>query len=351
MNDTPPRVSVILPAYQHAAFVERAVRSVLEQSMRDLELIVVDDASTDGTADIVAGIRDERLQLIRSPQNRLLHARNHALGLSRGEYIAFQNSDDEWLPDKLEQQLEALQQQDRVAMFTDVQLIDQDSAAVAGSWASDAFKAKPLSTTPDDWLRLLFQGNSLCISSALIRRSALERTGPFKPALLQLSDMDLWIRLAGVGNLAVLPGKLTRMRILPGRNLSTPTAEAINRALIEHSELLENYLHSPIFERLHDVFPEAGIPAHADATLRKAAFALYCSGQGIPHRLFADRQLSAILNRPLEREIAQNAYGNTLIKQFWQTRGTLQLVDAAQPVLPKRTFLQRLKRVLGRSLQ
>ena len=94
----PPLVSVILPSFNHAAFVGEAVQSVLDQTFRDLELIVVDDASSDETADVVASIHDPRLTLIRLSENRAVHARNLALSQARGQYVAFQNSDDIWVP-------------------------------------------------------------------------------------------------------------------------------------------------------------------------------------------------------------------------------------------------------------
>ena len=79
MSSKNPSVSVVMAAYQHARFVERAVRSVLEQSIDDLELIAVDDGSTDGTPDIIAGIDDDRIKLVRLGENRLENPRNVAL--------------------------------------------------------------------------------------------------------------------------------------------------------------------------------------------------------------------------------------------------------------------------------
>ena len=89
-----PLISIILPSYNHANFVADAVDSVLNQTVRNIELIVVDDGSSDGTPDIVEKIHDPRLQLIRLKHNRLRHPRNLGLDLAKGQYIAFQNSDD-----------------------------------------------------------------------------------------------------------------------------------------------------------------------------------------------------------------------------------------------------------------
>ena len=105
MTLAPALVSVLIPSYNHAPFVGRAVESVLAQTYSALEVIVVDDASTDGTATVVADIKDPRLRLIRNAKNGLRHPRNLALGLAQGKYVAFQNSDDVWLPEKLERQV------------------------------------------------------------------------------------------------------------------------------------------------------------------------------------------------------------------------------------------------------
>lgn len=104
-----PRVSVVLPTRNRAALVGRAIASVLAQSETDLELIVVDDASTDGTPAVLAAIADPRLRLLRRERNAgAAAARNAGLALARGEFVAFQDDDDVWLRDKLEQQLRAL---------------------------------------------------------------------------------------------------------------------------------------------------------------------------------------------------------------------------------------------------
>ncbi len=96
-----PAVSVILPVYNREALVERALASVLQQSYRDLEVLVVDDGSTDGTAERVAACPDPRVRLIRRDRNYgQASARNLGVARAQGWLLAFQDSDDEWLPDR-----------------------------------------------------------------------------------------------------------------------------------------------------------------------------------------------------------------------------------------------------------
>ena len=108
-QDSRPLISVIMPTYNRAHTLPRAIRSVLAQTWENLELIIADDASADNTRQLVLAIPDRRLKYVRNEINRgAAAARNLGLSHARGEYIAFQDSDDEWLLDKLTIQMEAL---------------------------------------------------------------------------------------------------------------------------------------------------------------------------------------------------------------------------------------------------
>ena len=108
-----PVVSVIIPTYNRAHLIGRAIRSVLDQTYQDWELIVVDDASTDDIPGIVKGFTDGRVKYIRHDENKgAAAARNTGIQAARGAYIAFLDSDDEWLPEKLERQVQAFESSD-----------------------------------------------------------------------------------------------------------------------------------------------------------------------------------------------------------------------------------------------
>lgn len=108
----PPTVSVVIPTYNRADLIGRAIRSVLAQTWTDWELVVVDDCSQDATADVVRSFADPRIRLIRHERNRgESGGRNTGIAEARGPYVAFLDSDDEWLPAKLEKQLAALRAQ------------------------------------------------------------------------------------------------------------------------------------------------------------------------------------------------------------------------------------------------
>ena len=107
-----PTVSVILPTYNRAEIVKRSILSVLNQTYKDFELIIIDDASTDKTRMIVEELGDTRIKYLRNRQNLGPAAsRNIGIKASRGIFIAFQDSDDEWRPDKLKKQVETLEKE------------------------------------------------------------------------------------------------------------------------------------------------------------------------------------------------------------------------------------------------
>ena len=104
MSESPqnPLVSVIIASYNHQDFVKEAVESVLNQGVKDIEVIVVDDGSSDNTPLVIRSIYDPRVRFIELKENRRQHTRNLALSLAKGKYIAFQNSDDVWKSGKLQ---------------------------------------------------------------------------------------------------------------------------------------------------------------------------------------------------------------------------------------------------------
>ena len=110
------RVSVIIPCYNYGRFLPEAVASVQAQTMADLEVIVVDDGSTDETPTVLAGIHDSRVRTIRIANSGISGARNAGLDLATGEFIAFLDADDRWVPEKLERQVRLLDQEPSVGM-------------------------------------------------------------------------------------------------------------------------------------------------------------------------------------------------------------------------------------------
>lgn len=198
-------VSVIMPLHNAAAYVGEAVRSILGQTFEDFELIVVDDASTDGSGEVVQGINDSRVRLIRSEvQLNAAGARNLGVAEAGGEYVAFLDADDIAFPERLAVQVAFLREHPEVGVLgTQVVMMDQD-----GAFVSDGVGARPSSQIPS----LLLFANWLALSSVMVRRALLI---PFRPEFAPAEDYDLWARLAGKATVHILPQTLTRYRVNP----------------------------------------------------------------------------------------------------------------------------------------
>jgi hypothetical protein len=196
----PPHVSVVVPTYNRAALVEAAVRSVLQQSFRDFELIVVDDGSTDGTERVLAPYRD-RLRYERQENGGDASARNAGLRLARGEIVAFLDSDNLWLRDHLSVVATILRDRpEAVLASTCPGFITAGAATPADAVVVDPFP------------RLLaanFVGSPSCIA---VRRGLFTRIGGFNEDLVAAADADAWLRLALEGPVALLPCRTVVLR-------------------------------------------------------------------------------------------------------------------------------------------
>jgi glycosyltransferase involved in cell wall biosynthesis len=188
-----PVVSIVIPTYNRAALLDRSIRSVLAQSYGDFELIVVDDGSTDETACVVADFRDPRLRYIALGRNKGAGAaRNVGIRASRGKFLAFQDSDDEWMPSKLAKQMSAFERgPSRLGMvYSDMQRILSDGTAV--------YFAAPgvLRNRLIDSAARFYQVGNIGIQSSVIKRVYLDEAGHFNEGLPALEDLELFIRLS-----------------------------------------------------------------------------------------------------------------------------------------------------------
>jgi glycosyltransferase involved in cell wall biosynthesis len=248
-----PLVSVVIPSFNHAAFVGETIQSVLDQSWSDFEILVTDDGSRDGTPDVIRKFSDPRIHLEVFPENRgAVVAVNFAVRRARGEFIALLNSDDYFLPGKLETQVRFLQANPQIAAtFGRPKLIDERGAPLLqdANYHGDIFEApfKHALRSRADWLRrFFFHCNFLCEPTAMVRRSIFDEIGLFDPRLASLPDFDMWVRLAVAHDIHVAPEELTAMRVLGNdRNMSAPRRDARIRTLVEYYQVLKHYRRLP----------------------------------------------------------------------------------------------------------
>ncbi|HET9299471.1 MAG TPA: glycosyltransferase family A protein [Candidatus Polarisedimenticolaceae bacterium] len=210
------KVSVVIPAYNAAAFLGKTLRSVLEQSYADREVVVVDDGSSDGTAEVAASFPGVRVHA--GPRRGVCAARNLGVQLANGAYVAFMDHDDLWEKDKLAQQVACLDAEPRAAFVFTQARVEREGTLI------EIFPQIP---DPARFLADAYENlvhwNYVPMSSVMARRDrllALSPEGPFDPRFRLSEDWDLWLRLAraaGPGGVAFLPEPLTRYIILPGR--------------------------------------------------------------------------------------------------------------------------------------
>ncbi len=202
-----PLVSVIIAAYNVEDFIGQAVNSALSQTVSDLEIIVVDDGSQDGTGKVVEQFSDERLRMIRKSNGGCASARNAGVAVSRGKIIAFLDGDDYWFENKLERQLEFLDHHPGADLiFCLSNIVDE----VGQNWGL----LKPGSYRSFSFESLLIDNPVGNGSAAIMHRKALDLAGPFDESLPASSDVDMWLRVARIrpDNIVCLPEILTCYR-------------------------------------------------------------------------------------------------------------------------------------------
>ncbi len=210
-----PLVSVVIPAYNSAAFVGGAIDSVLDQSYRRLEVVVVDDGSTDATSAVVLEYvrRDDRVRLIRQANAGAPAARNRGLKAARGELVAFLDADDEWLPSKLERQVQVLERDSQIAAVGCLMEYVSTAGRVLGVSGEEAH------TRQHDIAAARFM--PFGASSVVTWTQLVRELGGFDEQLAELvpglvDDLDLVSRLAARGSIVTVPEVLGRYRLHSG---------------------------------------------------------------------------------------------------------------------------------------
>lgn len=204
----PPLVSVLLPVYNAADYVEQAVRSILAQTLRDFELIVIDDGSTDQSGAILTELarQDARIRLVRRPNTGIVGALNEALALARADLVARMDADDIAWPARLHKQAAYLAQHPEcVAVGSAILVIDP---------LGDPIKepTQALSHEEIDAQLLSGYGWALVHPAAMMRRQAVLAIGGYRTQYNKVEDLDLFLRLAEQGRLANLPDVLLSFR-------------------------------------------------------------------------------------------------------------------------------------------
>lgn len=197
-------VSAIITTHNRSNLLDRAINSVLSQSYIDLELVVVSDGSTDDTDELMKKYASNtRVRYISyHPGHGGNYARNLGIKNANGEYVAFLDDDDEWMPDKIEKQLKKINEDpDIVLVYTGVHII----------YVNEQIEYSSIPRTCGDLSKRLLIDNIVgSTSTPLIRKSVLDKSGFFDEHLAALQDYDLWIRISLYGKIQVVPEELIK---------------------------------------------------------------------------------------------------------------------------------------------
>ncbi len=197
-----PKVSVVIPTYNRAAKVRDTIEGVLAQTVTDLEVIVVDDGSSDDTGKILEEVYGDRIRYYFQPNQGVSAARNKGIAEARGEWVAFLDSDDRWAKDKLEWQFKALERfgPQCGACYTDVRFFNHPETRTMFQLAQESYQHEGIMGVNADVLRLLVTpggpGMVVCPSSFLARSDAVRRTGGLNPRLRFQQDTEFMFRVA-----------------------------------------------------------------------------------------------------------------------------------------------------------
>jgi GT2 family glycosyltransferase len=232
-----PTVSVLVPTYDRARYIGAAVESVLAQRFTDLEVIVVDDGSTDETAAILARIDDPRLRVLRREHGGIGKALNAGLHVARGRYVARNDSDDLWLPDHLATMVTALDANPALDLvYGRAELIDAEGAPLPGG------RGDPL-RHPGDPLRSLLHTDYTASVTSVMRRAAIERAGGWDESFATSEDWDMALRIALHGSVQFIDHVVARIRLHDGNATMAPSHVA--RALADRLRIVEQILRDP----------------------------------------------------------------------------------------------------------
>jgi len=226
-------VTVIIPTWNRADTIEKAVRSALDQTIPPLEVLVCDDGSTDDTEQIVKSIGDERVKWIPSPHSgRPALPRNRGIRESKGEWLAFLDSDDAWLPDKLEKQLNLAKKIGCRAVCSNAHRLVPEKGRQGEllSWKRERI-------TFNDLLDI----NLVICSSSLVHRSIFEQAlgFPEEPCLTAIEDYSLWLRVVTQTDFAYVKKPLLIYRDAPDNSIRNPDATTV---WMQRKFVLSNFL-------------------------------------------------------------------------------------------------------------
>lgn len=234
-------VSAVIPSYNYARFIRQAVDGALAQTYRPLEVVVVDDGSSDDSRALLAGYGDA-IRVFHQERLGASEARNRGIREARGRFIALLDSDDYWHPEKISKQMLQFASARVGLVYTGLGYVDADGASLGQS--TDGFEGDVLR----DFCLFTPPGVKISGSSALVRRECFDEVGLFDPKIASSSDWDMWRRLASRFDFAIVREPLTFYRLHAGS--MRHDVEGYRRAMLM---AMEKTFSDPAARRIHGV--------------------------------------------------------------------------------------------------
>lgn len=202
-----PLVTVVIPTHNRANYLIDALKSVFNQTLQDFEVIVIDDGSTDGTAEAIKSHYPDSVRYLKQERSGPGAARNRGILMANGKYIAFLDSDDLWASDKLERQVAHMEAHPNVVMtFTDFSRNERPGVDIKSCLH------KSVHVNSGDIFLPLLKENFVVTPSVMVRQDVLARVGLFESHLVGMEDYEFWLRVANEGNIDYLAEVLTFVR-------------------------------------------------------------------------------------------------------------------------------------------
>ena len=324
-----PLVSVVIPVYNGENIINETLDSVLSQTYYNMEVIVIDDASVDGSRERILAYNDDRIRSVFLEKNRhVCYAGNEGFKLACGKYVAVIGHDDVWETDKVEKQITFLEEHPTYNLcFSWADIIDEngqnrnrENKELYQRFCSGNYPTKK-------WIRKLLESNNFfCAPSVCIRREALQESGGYRYALVQLQDYDLWLRLLKTGEVYIFQEKLTRYRRFfeKGKNISEDNAATRIRDAHErqwiHYNNIKNMSAQEFLEIFSDDLKNPAATQEKEVLCEKAIW-LWNGGN-----CFAEDMFAQLFEDEESRNILEEEYGVGL-KDFYEMNTKPMLFD------------------------
>lgn len=354
-----PLVTVLMPNHNSERFIGASIQSVLDQTFTDFEFLIVEDASTDRSMEVISRFNDSRIRVIQHEQNEhICVALNTGLQQAKGKYIARIDSDDCWHADKLEKQIAYMEAHPECgASFTWVDVVDEDDRILSEQESGFVKLFHVENRTREQWINhFFFQGSCLCHPSAVMRTDVVRQLGGYRNVLVQIQDFELWVRIVKHCEIHVLTEPLMNYRhCLQGGNVSAINSTTQRRTTYEMYRVVGKYfddLSDEEFLRCFgDQFKMKGAHTHEELLCERALFLLDPIFCGHATKLCGMEKLADLLDHEDTRKLLREKYGITQMN-FYQLSASesLHMVESDEAVLARFSGKQLIRYAVRRKL-